>query len=250
MSRIIRNSILISVSLVLSFGATSFSQVIAIDFDSTEPASSYTFGFAGHGDGVETTQLESDKMKTDVVASEENGNKNDEGKKTKGLSVKLNTEVFEVPATAAFDYVGWGVGIVHSLTDSPLPTNDLTKYTVKFDAKVSGTESLDQSKLRVQFVVPDGKGPEKDDDENDDVVLQMGCGEDDGTDCLTFKSEYQTFAIDGAKLKVTKGSQEKLGEYVPTNLVFHIQAQGTSSTIGKDNDNVLHIDNLRLEKKE
>ena len=257
----------ISFSMLLCFttAVTAWGQVVVdIEFDNNKAKylSGYSFGGYGPSDGSDAVSLDDD-LSSEVaddasegrpaVLADTNDDKessqsdNGQSKKKDNACAKImfDTSSVELPSDATFDYIGVGLGITFDLADAKLPSLKAADYEVSFDAKVSGTESLNQSKLVINFVTADGD----DEDDFDDVVVQLARGEDDGTNAFTINSQYQTFTFSLDSLDERKGKMADLANAKLTGVTFNVQAQGNVSDFGIDKDNFLYVDNVRLIKK-
>jgi len=203
--------------------------------------SSYAFG----GYGLEG---DSDSVDSTESMSAKNAESEDGGNDGKCLTATLDATKSTVPEYTAWDYAGVAVGSGLDLK-AAFKDTDLSQYTFSFDAKISGAETLDASKCFINFVLPDD-ALAKDEDEQHDVVLSLVRGEEDGTDTFEITNEYQTFSFNlKDDMEAQTGSTDDLAKHDVKQISFMIQAQGAASDFGKDADNVLYIDNVKLIKK-
>lgn len=218
--------------------------VAEVDFDGKPPQHGFSYAFAGYGDGASGEDVQ---VKDKIAVTHDQSPT--AGKDGAGGEAKLDATALAVPADSTYDYAGWAMGAQFDMTDKKLPSTELGGYQVSFDAKVAGTSPLSASKCVISFVVDDDKVGEADEDDFDDVVLQLGQGEDDGTGCFTLTSNYKSFTFDLEDMIVKAGAVENLKEHTLKGISFVVQAQGNASDIGADADNVLHVDNFKLIKK-
>ena len=170
--------------------------------------------------------------------------------KLRPLAIKCSKLVFDtsaakIPGGAAYDYAGAGLGVTLDMTGKSIASDSLKSYSISFDAKVTGTKPLSQSKMLLQFATADGD----DEDDQNDIVLYLRKGKDDGSGTFEINSEYQTFSYSLDSLHVTSGKVADLKDAKLTGLNVFVQAQGNMSDFGTDNDNILYVDNVRLIKK-
>lgn len=252
--------------------------VVEIDFDTfqTENVSSYVFGGYGPADGSDVVTID-DKLSSKQSQDASNGRSDqlaeaeDELAKAKSsytdkhpkvvelqekvdklrsLAIKCSKLVFDtsaakIPGGAAYDYAGVGLGVTLNMTGKSIAPDSLKSYSISFDAKVAGTKPLSQSKMLLQFVTADGD----DEDDQNDIVLDLRKGQDDGVGTFEINSEYQTFSYSLDTLNVTGGKVADLKDAKLTGINVIVQAQGNMSDFGTDKDNVLYVDNVRLIKK-
>lgn len=220
------------------------SETIAQSNFTTDRAYDYSYCHGGYG--VEGEEEGKSAGKNLVV---KNSISETGGKPDHCLTATLDTTKIEIPGGASYNYVLWSAGSAMDLA-TPFKSTDLEGYSVSFDAKISGTESLPSSKLFFNFLVEDDVVA-KDDDQNEDIVLSLTRGDDDKGGLIELTNEYQTFTF---KLKgdmfANAGSIENLAKFDTKRVAFALQAQGTLEDIGKDADNVLYVDNFKLIKTE
>ena len=97
----------------------------------------------------------------------------------------------------------------------------------------------------LNFVTEDGD----DEDKNDDIVVSLVRGDDDGKNTFTINSQYQTFTFDLDSLTEKQGQASDLEGAKLTGMTVNVQAQGSVADFSTDKDNVLYVDNVRLIKK-
>jgi hypothetical protein len=266
--------------LIFVVGATASAgaqeTIAKIDFDDAPVKYSYSYAFAGYGpaDGAESVMVSKQLKVEDLVETEGGAPPKELGeletklaknieslgaehpsvvelkKKLEDvMAVKsacgkaiLDSTGLDIPSDTSYDYVGFGFGATYDLTGKPLVIEDPSKFTVSFDAKVSGTFELMQSKLMVNFVTADGD----DEDDNDDVVLRLERGSPEGEGTFALNTEYKTYTFDLSDLRVVKGEFADLKDGKLTGVTFTVQAQDNSSCFGKDTDNELFVDNIKL----
>ncbi len=220
------------------------SKTIAQSDFTADRAYDYSYCHAGYGiEGEEEGKSANKNLDVKNSISETGG------KPDHCLTSTLDTTKIEIPAGATYNYVLWSAGSAMDLA-TPFKSTDLEGYSVSFDAKISGTESLPNSKLFFNFLVEDDMVA-KDDNQNEDIVLSLTRGDEDKGGLIELTNEYQTFTF---KLKgdmfTNEGSIENLAKFDTKRVAFALQAQGTLEDIGKDTDNVLYVDNFKLIKTE
>lgn len=246
--------------------------IASIDFDTNEPLYQYSFGFVGYGDpqtgqsvsakgqvtvsktvaneGVDTAIMELEAKAAKLAAnSSELSDTNQQIKslrdKNKCSVTTLDSTKIKIPEDATYDYAGWGTGSCFEMGGKKLPSADLSKYRVSFDAKAAGTATLTNSKLRIAFVVDDDK-VKADSDDNDDIVFELIQGAEEGDGCFSITSDFQNFSFPLDKMIKRRGDTEALKTTELKGITFTVQAQGATADLGKDTDNILYVDNLRL----
>ena len=267
-----------SIAVFLCFGIMEHvsGQVIAdVEFDKNKAKylSGYTFGGYGPANGANVKTFDEDlsfevsdeksagcpanmiALQAELKEAKARQNddhkaiqlKIDELKKSPNAcaKAKFDTSAVKVPSNATYSYMGVGLGVTHDLTDVKLPSLKMADYQVSFDARVDGTEPLSKSKLILNFVTEDGD----DEDKNDDIVVSLVRGDDDGTNTFTINSQYQTFTFDLDSLTEKQGQASDLEGAKLTGMTVNVQAQGSVADFSTDKDNVLYVDNVRLIKK-
>ena len=251
--------------------------VVEIDFDTfkTENVSSYVFGGYGPADGSDIVTIDdmlsfkqsedasngrSDQLvEAEVELAKAKSNYTAKHPKVVELQGKVDklrstikcsklvfdTSAAKIPGGAAYDYAGAGLGVTLDMTGKSIASDSLKSYSISFDAKVTATKPLSQSKMLLQFATADGD----DEDDQNDIVLYLRKGKDDGSGTFEINSEYQTFSYSLDSLHVTSGKVADLKDAKLTGLNVFVQAQGNMSDFGTDNDNILYVDNVRLIKK-
>jgi len=267
-----------SVVMVLCFGFVEHSLgqvVVEVEFDNTKAKylCSYKFGAYGPADGSEAVAF-GDQISCDHLEETSAGrpaslaglearlkeSKDSSSNEHKAIQAKIDklvktpnscaklevdTSAVDLPSDAIYSYAGAGLGVNFDLTDVELPSLNAEDYQVVFDAKVTGTETLKQSKLVINFVTEDGD----DEDNFDDVVVKLLRGDDDGADNFAITSEYQTFSFGLDSMTELEGKMSDLKGVKLIGITISVQAQGSISDFGTDDDNVLYVDNIRLIKK-
>ena len=233
---------LLSVFSVLVASSCLAQEVIVETDYSAARAYDSSYAFAGYGlDGDEESVEASDSMSVKNAESKDGGNDG------KCLTATLDASKSTVPEFPAWDYAGVAVGSGLDLA-AAFKDTDLSQYEFSFDAKVTGCETLESSKCFLRFVLPDDT-MKKDEDDEHDVVLSLARGEEDGTDTFEITNEYKTFSFNLKDMDAQAGSADDLAKHDVKQISFMVQAQGTASDFGKDADNVLYIDNVKLVKK-
>ena len=230
--------------LSIFFVNTCLAQEVVVQADySTQRAYDATYCFGGYGlEGDDEDYKANDSMASKYDESADAGN--DGACLTSTLDATKST----IPNDTSYDYVGWATGSGLHLKEA-FKDADLSKYSISFDAKISGTDTLSSSKCFLEFVVPDD-AVAKDEDDNADVVLGLERGQADGTDTFAITNEYQTFSFNlKDEMNTTKGTVEDLAKHEVKMISLMVQAQGMIWDIGRDGDNVLYVDNIRLVKK-
>jgi hypothetical protein len=228
-------------SILFSSSVVGQETIVLMDYKvAGQNQTSYAFG--GYGkDGDEENTVANDSFSATSAQTTEGGNPNG------CLTATLDASKSKIPDYTSWDYVGWGAG---STIDLPKAWEgkDLGDFTVSFDVKVSGTSFMSSSKFLLSFVVADDQLA-KDDDDEEDLVLKLGRGDDDGTDTFTITNEYKNVSFNlKTDLVVRDGDVANLGKVKVKRINFIVQAQGEASDVGKDNDNVLFIDNVKIVK--
>ena len=160
------------------------SETIAQSNFTTDRAYDYSYCHGGYG--VEGEEEGKSAGKNLVV---KNSISETGGKPDHCLTATLDTTKIEIPGGASYNYVLWSAGSAMDLA-TPFKSTDLEGYSVSFDAKISGTESLPSSKLFFNFLVEDDVVA-KDDDQNEDIVLSLTRGDDDKGGLIELTNEYQ-----------------------------------------------------------
>lgn len=218
--------------------------VAVVDFDRKTPIYVFCYGFAGYGDKESGKSKRADgEMKVVAPPCETGGNGGACGES------RLDSSEVSMPAQRLYDYLGWSVGVHCNMAGKSLPSANLGDYRIEFDAKVEGTKELSSSKLLLRFVAPDGANEVGDPDEDDDIVLILVKGDKSNDGCFSLTADYQTFVFGLGDMLIREGAVANLSKHALKGIDIILQAQGTLADIGKDSDNVVRIDNIRLFKK-
>ena len=230
--------------LSIFFVSNCLAQEVVVETDySTKRASDFTYCFGGYGLHDDDEHYKAnDSLTSKHEESAEGGNDG------ACMTSTLDTSKSKIPDDTSFDYVGWGCGS-YLETKEAFKAADLSKYTISFDAKISGTQTLTASKCFLEFMVADD-AVAKDEDRRPDIVFRLDRGEDDGTDTFSITDEYQSFSFNlKDDMRASIGTVEDLTKHEVKMIGVLVQAQGMSWDIGKDADNVLYIDNIKLTMK-
>ena len=259
----------------LSFGQ----QVIAeIDFDNGKPPELFGYAFGGYGpsggsDAVQfgdqfvlkqniadrgglSGDMQPLKLKLTKLSAEFGANHPQVAATQKQIDALaatpnkcaqavLDATKVDVPVGANYDYAGFATGGNFDLSGKTLPEIVPENVVVSFDAKVTGTDALDQSKLIVRFLAEDGD----DEGEDDDIVLQFARGQAEGTFTFEINSDYKHFEFALSSMDIEKGALKDLKTARLKAIGFTVQAQGVASNFGQDNDNILFVDNIKMISK-
>jgi hypothetical protein len=215
--------------------------VYEANFDTTFPTFGFSYGYSGYGElDFSATDTGSQTPSAYDVTT------------PPAATASFDTSQWMLPGYETYTYAGWGLGIGFSLPEGMRPTSgDLSQYTVKFDAKVAGYD---------EFTAPNGL-------ETPIQVILQG---------LTGQAEEYRIGVNGDHLgnftevpRLTSTAQSftmalsdfaSLNDPPPANYwdfptmfadttVFILQLQPSTNAgeIGLDNDNVVTIDNVRVE---
>lgn len=222
---------------------TKAETIASIDFsENSKPAYVYGYPLGGYGisgeDGNNQIPNDQFKFKAEITEAGEAG---------AGAVATLDSSNVKLPDDASYDYMGCACGIAVELKE-PWKQKDLSGYWVAFDAKTVGTKTLGQSKAMMTFRVPDDE-LEKDEDSHDDIVLHLVKGEADGTDTFAITNEFQTFSFALKDMNTISGSVDNFDKLNVKRISLVVQAQGSVSDFGTDDDNQVIVDNFRLIKK-
>jgi hypothetical protein len=221
-------------------GAAAFAQsTYEFNFDTTFPAFGYGFGYSGYGElDYSAVDTSGQTPSTWNVAT------------PPAATASLNTTNWALPGYETYTYCGWGLGIGIGFTDGKRPASgDLSKYTLSFDVKVEGYDPGDdgiRTDMKIIF-----QGPAFADD---DYVIgvngaDMGAHLGNFTEVPLLTSTVQTFShplSDFAILNDTEWDFPTLFAEA-TQVLVEMQPSTNRGEIGIDNDNILTVDNLKLE---
>jgi len=233
------NSLRFALSLLpILLVSTCLAQEVIVQTDySTKRAFDITYSFGGYGLHDDDEQYQVNDSVTSRYEELAEG-----GKDGACLTATLNASKLTIPNDVSYDYVGWACGSALDLKQA-FKDADLSNYTISFDAKISGTQTLPSSKCFLQFLVFD------DEDNQIDVVVRLERGEANGTNNFGITDKYQSFSFNlKDDMKATIGAVEDLAKHEVKMISVMVQAQGMAWNIGKDADNVLYVDNIKLTK--
>ena len=221
--------------------------IAIIDFDKNPAKYQFSYAFGGYGSADGTESISISEQLSSAHSLDAKAGRTTESATEKNACGKavLDATKAKVPFDASYEYAGVGSGASYDLTGKKFGKLDPEACTVSFDAKVSGATSLSQSKLMLNFVKADGD----DDNDHEDIVVRMVRGQDDGTGTFELGTEWKTIRYSLSELDLAEGTLAALAEAELTGINFTVQAQGDFADFGADKDNVLLIDNLRIEKK-
>jgi hypothetical protein len=205
------------------------------DFDTTFPTFGYAYGYSGYGElDYSAVDTGSQTPATyDVLTPP-------------AATATYDTTNWTLPGYETYTYSGWGLGIGIGFVDGKRPTSsDLSQYTLSFDVKVEGYAEFDdgiRSDIQVIFQGPLFA-------ENDYVVGVNADNLGNFAEVPLVTSTFQTITrplSDFAVLNSTEWDFPTLFAET-TQVMVQVQASSNRDEIGLDNDNILTIDNLKIE---
>jgi hypothetical protein len=211
------------------------------NFDTTFPTFGYSYGYSGFGelDYSATDTSPQTPSSYNVVTPP-------------AATASFDTSQWLLPGYQTYTYAGWGLGIGFSLPEGMRPTSgDLSQYTVEFDAMVTGYDedlALDglETPITIIFQGPDGQADE----------YRIGVnGENLGNflDVPRLTSTVQSFSIPLSDFADLNNPPPANYWDFPTlfadaaQFLLQLQPATNADEIGLDNDNIVTIDNVRIE---
>jgi hypothetical protein len=208
------------------------------DFDTIFPSFGYSYDYSGYGDPAFQNVDSSDQTSSsyEVMTSP-------------AATGTLDTTAWVIPPDSTYNYAGWGLGIGLFMNEDARPTSgDLSQYTVKFDASVSGYEAgfdgLD-TELNVLIQIPDNDG----DGGAEEVRLGVNAGNLGNLPALPFLSTVtQSFEVKLSDLVVQNEEYDFETQFADVFiLILQLAPNVSADEVGIDADNVITVDNVRFE---
>lgn len=234
-NRRIAFALVAAVSLLLGrSAAVDADTILDFDFETTFPSFGYSYHYAGEGDSTCAGLPVSDSEVSstyDVTTGPT-------------ATASFDTSAWDFPPDACYTYAGFGLGIGYELpSNQRLNSGTLADYTIRFDAWIEGTESLDAD-LQFIFQIPDQNG----DGNPEGYRLGVSNSTPSSTPTPFLTSTTQSFSINLADVAFWDGTWDFATDFAQTtNFQLIVQPYGNAISIGVDNDNVLYVDNVRLE---
>ena len=220
--------------------------VINVDFDDHKPEYSFGLsygGYAARGSDELITINETLSNSSEVIA--------EAGNKGAAMVVTLDISKVEVPPAdeVEFAYLAVGAGMNGSLIEGDLSEIDFADYQVAFDAKIENGKTMKQSRIELQFITTDGKGPEEDEDSDDDLLCKLKYAGSQSDKEIKLTSEFQTFTVEIADMSIAEGSIELVKEHEARGATLIVVAEDSPENFGVKGETKLIVDNFRLIKK-
>jgi hypothetical protein len=205
------------------------------DFDTTFPTFGYSYGYSGYGE-IDYSAVDTSSQTPSVY----------DVMTPPAATATYDTTNWTLPGYETYTYSGWGLGIGIGFVDGKRPTSsDLSQYTVSFDVKVEGYNEFDDGiRTDIQVIF---QGPLF--AENDYVVGVNNDNLGNLPEVPLVTSTFQTIThplSDFAVLNNTEWDFPTLFAEA-TQVMVQVQASSNRDEIGLDNDNILTIDNLKIE---
>jgi hypothetical protein len=224
----------------LGLSAAHAQSAYEANFDTTFPTFGYGYSYSGYGSPPDYTAIDS----TAQTPSTWNVTT------PPAATATINTTNWMIPPEAAYTYAGVGLGIGFFLPEDMRPTSgDLSQYTVSFDIKVEGYAPLDDGlPAKVQIIF---QGPGFQADEYSIGVNDQNLGQFPAVPQLT--STFQNFSHPLSDFAFIGGAWDFPTLFAGTTQIlvqvepYLTPGSANADEIGLDNDNVLTIDNVRIE---
>jgi hypothetical protein len=231
-----------SVFSYLNWLSPSYAQTVyEADFDTTFPTFGYSYDYSGYGELDFSATDTSDQTQSayDVTTPP-------------AATASFDTSQWMLPGYETYTYAGWGLGVGFFLPEGMRPTSgDLSQYTVKFDAKVTGYDENAgpnglEAPIQIIFQGPTGQSEEYRIGVNGDNLGNF-------TEVPRLTSTVQSFSLplsDFASLN--DPLPDNFWDFPTmfadtTQLILQIQPSTNAGEIGLDDDNVVSLDNVRFE---
>jgi hypothetical protein len=215
--------------------------VYEADFDTKFPTFGYSYDYSGYG--------ELDFSATDTSSRTESSY---DVMTPPAATATFDASQWMLPGYETYTYAGWGLGIGFSLAEGMRPTSgDLSKYSVKFDAKVTGydegvaPDGL-ETPIQIIFQGPTGQAEEYRIGVNGDNLGNF-------TEVPHLTSTVQSFSLPFSDFaSLNDPPPDNYWDFPTlfagtTQLLLQLQPSTNAGEVGVDNDNVLTIDNVRIE---
>ena len=209
-------------------------QIFDFDFETVFPTYGFTFGYAGWGDSTCTINTDSGSQ----VLATFDINSPPEGTAT------FDTSGWTFASDACYTYAGWALATGYSLPPSvKLDSGNLADYTLSFDAAVDGSLFGLDAQLYIVFQLPDSDG-----DGNLDDHRWGYDGSNIFRPFLTDVPQTFSFNVGDFPFISSQGTLDFANDFADTiTIQVIVQPEGNDLTIGVDSDNVLRLDNVRLD---
>ncbi len=204
------------------------------NFDTKFPSFGYGYGYSGYGD--ETFAGHDTSGQTPSAYSVNT---------PPAATASFDTTNWVIPDGSTYTYCGWGLGMGFFLPAAKRPTSaDLSQYKISFDAKVEGDEFDDgiRTDLQVLFQGPNGNTENYSMGVNGDNL-----GNFDEVPLLTSTTQSFSITLSDFALLTTDlwDFPTKFAEL--HQILFQLQPSTSQTEIGLDNDNLLTVDNVKIE---
>jgi hypothetical protein len=240
-----KNLLLVAVALVwcgLSGVRAQAQADYEADFDATFPTFGYGYGYSGYG--LPNPEPPPAPFFINVDSSSQTP-ATFSVNTAPAATASLDTTNWVIPPEAGYNYAGWGLGIGFFFPEDMRPTSgDLSQYTISFDAKVEGYESFDDG-IRTNLLMI-FQGPNFQADEYSVGVNGNNLGQFPEVPLLT--STVQTISRPLSDYALINTNWDFTTLFAgTTQLLVQLEPATNVGEIGLDNNNVLTVDNVRIE---
>ena len=220
--------------------------VLSVDFDEKKPAYSFGLSYGGYAargsdDLIQFNESLSDSSKVILEG----------GKEGAAVEVTLDMTKAKIPTPneVEFAYLALGAGISGNFEEGDLSKMDFADYQLAFDAKIENGKPMKRSRIELQFITSDGKGPKEDKDTDDDLLCKLKFAGSASDEKIELTSEFQTFKFELADMTVAEGSVESVREFETRGATLIVVAEDAPENFNIEGKTKLIVDNYRLIKK-
>ena len=239
-----------TLSLNLLFASAAQAQegtaVIDIDYDEKKPAYDFVFRYGGYKmKGPDDTVDLFDQLTKKARRLTEGGNEGG------AFEASLNSSKVKVPKRNELDfaYIGLGAGINGDIVNCDFSKFDVANFKVVFDAKIENGKPMKHSRVELHFVTTDGKGPEPDDDTEDDMLCLLKYAGSESVHKIKLTNQFQTIEVELADMEVARGSIEQIQKFNTRGVTLGVVAEDAPDHFGIGGETKLIVDNYQLIKK-
>jgi hypothetical protein len=220
--------------------------IVDINYDDKQPNYDFGFRFGGYkkkgpAELVDIYDQLSKRSRKLTTGGNEGG----------AFEVSLDNSKTKIPELKDLDfaYIGLGLGISGNVVDYDFSKFEVANFKVVFDAKIENAKLLERSRVELQFITSDGKGPTPDADTEDDLLCKMKYGGSSSVDKIELTNQFQTFEIELADMEVQVGSIEQVKKFNTRGVTLIVVAEEDPDHFGIGGQTKLTVDNYRLIQK-
>jgi MYXO-CTERM domain-containing protein len=233
----------VSVALALTTPARA-QTVHEVDFDTTFPSFGYSFDYSGTGSPPEPPPG------YQPIDTSEQTTSSYDVTTPPAATATMDTSAWIIPPDASYTYAGWGLGVGLFLPEGERPTSGmLSDFSVSFDASITGYDPVDDglgTNILLLLQTPDNDDP----DEAAQQVTLSVTNDNPGTlpGRPTLTSTPQSFTIGFEEFNNQGGAFDFATAFSDVFImILQLEPATNADEIGLDADNILTVDNVRIE---